>query len=221
MQAPLVDILYQDNHLFIVNKPAGILTQPSGTEQESLEQRAKDWIKIAYQKPGNVFLEAVHRLDKPVSGIVVFGRTSKALSRLGAFIRDRKTKKTYYALVEGCPAEQEGILQDYLVHGEHIAHIARQDDPQAKRARLSYQVIKKNNQTTLLAIKPETGRYHQIRAQLAHMGCPIMGDYKYGSQMSFAEGIGLHHGHLEIQHPTTLEWLLLEAPLPKTFAASQ
>src|SRR5215204_526225 len=124
--------LFEDNHLLVLNKPAGLLTQPSGTEQESLEQQAKAWIKIVYHKPGQVFLEAVHRLDKPVSGIVVFGKTSKALSRLNASIRDKQTKKLYYAWVEKRLSLSEGVLEHYLIHDDFQAQIVSADHPQAK-----------------------------------------------------------------------------------------
>lgn len=214
-----IDVLYEDNHLLVVNKPAGLLTQPSGTEQDSLERRAKLWIKEKYQKPGNVFLEAVHRLDKPASGIVVFGRTSKALTRLNAAIRDKRTQKIYYALVEGHPPAQEGILEDYIVHDEFHAQVVAKGSPEAKIARLSYKVIKQNKTTTLLEIELETGRYHQIRLQLSAIGCPIVGDLKYGSKRKLGfDAIALHHTRLQIPHPTQNNIMIFEAPLPTNFS---
>ncbi|WP_068471163.1 RluA family pseudouridine synthase [Candidatus Protochlamydia phocaeensis] len=217
MQAPF-PIIFEDNHLLVVNKPAGLLTQPSGTEQESVEQQAKAWLKVVRNKPGQVFLEAVHRLDKPVSGVVVFGKTSKALSRLNASIRAKQTKKLYYALVEGGPSASEGKLEHHLLHDDFFAQIVPAAHPQAKRASLFYRVIEQRGGLTLLEIELETGRYHQIRAQLAAIGCPIVGDDRYGSRLPFEKnGIALHHGCLQIPHPITQALCTFEAPLPASF----
>jgi 23S rRNA pseudouridine1911/1915/1917 synthase len=210
-------VLFEDNHLLVVNKPAGILTQPSGTAQENLEDQAKAWLKIVHDKPGNVFLGTVHRLDKPVSGVVIFGKTSKALSRLNASIRAKLTHKLYYALVEGNPPS-EGILENYVVHDDYHAEVAASDFPQAKLARLKYHVIEKRGDLTLLEIELETGRYHQIRLQFSHIGCPIAGDVKYGSRFPFEGRIALHHIKLEIPHPITGAICIFEAPLPPSFA---
>ncbi len=213
-----LNIIFEDNHLLVLDKPGGLLTQPSGTEQDSLEQRAKAWIKSTHQKPGRVFLEAVHRLDKPVSGIVVFSRTTKALTRLNAFIRNKETQKFYYALVEGCPYENEGVLEHYMIHDDFHAQIVFKDHPQAKLARLSYRIMQKNLTTTLLEVQLDTGRYHQIRLQLSAVGCPIVGDSKYGSTTFFKKGtIALHHFRLQIPHPITNEPLIFESPLPMSF----
>lgn len=213
-----INIIYEDNHLIAVNKPAGLLTQPSGTSQDSLEAQVKAWIKQAYNKPGNVFLEAVHRLDKPVSGIVLFGKTSKALSRLNASIREKKTKKLYVALVEHPPTKKEDWLEHYMVHDDYKAQIASQNNPEAKKARLHYKVIQENGDLARLEIELETGRYHQIRLQLSTINSPIVGDRKYGSSVSFLpEAIALHHSRLEIIHPVKNELLVLEAPIPEAF----
>jgi 23S rRNA pseudouridine1911/1915/1917 synthase len=213
-----VEVIYEDNHLLVVNKPAGILTQPSGTDQISLEQMAKNWLKEKYSKPGNVFLEAVHRLDKPVSGIVVFGKTSKALSRLNAFIRLKDTKKIYIAGVEGIPKEKKGLLENYLIHDEFCAQIVSSTHPQGKLARLSFQIMETKENSSLLEIELETGRYHQIRVQLAGIGCPIWGDKRYGSHRNFnVDTIALHHASLWLPHPITHEILILTAPLPIAF----
>lgn len=217
-----LNVLYEDNHLLVVNKPAGLLTQPSGTDQDSLEAQAKAWIKETYQKPGLVFLESVHRLDKPVSGIVVFGRTSKALSRLNASIRDKKTQKYYYALIQGkvpsSTGSSEGRLEHYMIHDEFRAQIADRKNPEAKLARLYYRVIQQTEHVSLLEIELDTGRYHQIRLQLSTIGCPIVGDVKYGSQLPFVgEGIALHHFKLRIPHPVKTDVMLFEAPLPPSF----
>lgn len=206
------EVLYEDNHLLVVNKPAGMLTQPTNHEQESLELICKEWLKAKYKKPGNVFLHALHRLDKPVSGIVVFARTSKALSRLQASMRDFNIKKTYYALVEKAPQPSQGTLEHYLVHDDHISSLSKKGDPKAKLARLHYRVKEKKESHFLLEIELETGRYHQIRAQLAAIGCPIVGDIKYGSKQTLPfKGIGLHHAFMQIPHPITGELLTFEA----------
>lgn len=209
----MIDVIYEDNHLLVVNKPAGILTQPSGTDQPSLEGQAKAWLKEKYQKQGNVFLEAVHRIDKPVSGIVLFAKTSKALSRLNVVIREKRTSKYYTALVEGIVTEEFAALEHYLVHDDHKAYVTTPKDPQGKMARLHYKVLKRHATTTLLEIKLETGRYHQIRAQLAAIGHPIVGDAKYGSTTKQPSGnIALHHTRLEIPHPITGNIHTFEAP---------
>lgn len=213
-QNPL-EVVYQDNHQLVVIKPAGLLTQPSGTDQPNLEALAKAWVKEHFNKPGNVFLEAVHRLDKPVSGLVLFGRTSKALTRLHESLREKKARKIYIALVEGCPGKPEGVLEHYLVHEEHHASVSISKDPKAKLSRLTYRVLKKSNGLSLLEIELDTGRYHQIRAQLAANGTPILGDLKYGSRQPFVPNvIALHHSRLEIPHPITGEMQVFEAPIP-------
>jgi len=211
--------LFEDNHLLVLCKTAGLLTQPSGTDQDSLETQAKTWLKAKYAKPGNVFLEAVHRLDKPASGVVVFAKTSKALSRLNQSIRDKNAKKDYYALVEGTPKELEGTLEHYLIHDDFKASVVAKSHPNAKASRLHYRVVEKKKEGTLLAIDLETGRYHQIRAQLSAIGCPIVGDRKYGSEKVLVqkEAIALHHIRLTIAHPVTKEPVTFEAPLPGYF----
>ncbi len=186
--------IFSDNHLLIVEKPPNIATQPD------LEEQAKAWVKQKYAKPGNVFLEPVHRLDKPASGLVLFARTSKALSRLHAQMRHRKIAKTYYALVSPLPSVPEGDLEHDLVHEDFRARIADRSDPRAKQALLHYRLL---NAEGLLEIALYTGRYHQIRAQLASIGAPIRGDRKYGSKAAWKEGIALHHARMEFAHPIT------------------
>lgn len=205
--------LFEDNHLLVLNKPAGLLTQPSGTDQDSLEQQAKAWLKETYHKPGNVFLEAVHRLDKPVSGIVVFGKTSKALTRLNAAMRAKQTRKLYWAWVEGAPPKDTDALHHFMLHDDFHARIVPATHPEAKAARLTYRVLQRHAQRTLVEIELETGRYHQIRLQLAAIGCPIWGDRKYGSTQFYeAEAIALHHRSLQMPHPTSHAALIFEAP---------
>lgn len=195
----LEEPLYEDNHILIVNKPAGLLTQPSGTTQDSLEARWKQWLKVKYNKPGNVFLEAIHRLDKPVSGIVVFAKTSKALSRL----KGAERKKIYVAQLESDPQEKEQTLKHHLVHDDYHARV----DPTGKLSILHYRVVGDKR----VEIELETGRYHQIRAQFAAIGCPIVGDMRYGSKTRLAgEAILLHHSQVELQHPVTGELLRVE-----------
>lgn len=215
----MIDILFEDNHLLILNKPSGIMTEPSGTEQESLQCQAKAYLKDKYQKPGNVYLGIVHRLDKPASGVVLFAKTSKALSRLNQATREKKYKKLYTALVEGKPSQSEMTLEHYLIHDDYKAKVASKNNPLAKRSVLHFKTLKTNQTTTLLEVLLETGRYHQIRAQLSSIGCPIVGDEKYGSKTAFINphGIALHHTRLEFLHPVTGEIIIVEAPLPTGF----
>ncbi len=209
-----LQILYEDNHLLVVNKPAGLLTQPSGTKQNNLEDLCKSYIKTKCKKTGAVFLEAVHRLDKPVSGVVVFARTSKALTRLHTAIREKNCQKTYIAAVEGVPTSLEGTLDDDIVHLSHAASVDA-NHPKAKNAVLHYKLIGHWEKGAILEIILETGRYHQIRIQLASMGCPIKGDFKYGSKIPFENDcIALHHARMEISHPVSGLPLLFESPCP-------
>lgn len=211
-----LEILYEDNHLIAVNKVAGLLTQPTEKENDSLEVQLKVWMKEKYHKPGNVFLGVVHRLDRPVSGIVLFAKTSKALSRLNASLRAHQLQKTYCALVEGQPSESSGTLEHYLKHDEYQAYVCDPQEEGAKLARLHYITLKQLGNTSLLQIILETGRYHQIRTQCAAMGCPIVGDQKYGSRQLLPGGmIALHHWRLQLEHPITKAVLQLEAPLPQ------
>lgn len=212
-----VEVLYVDNHLLVVNKPAGIATQPSPTSEESLELDCKHWIKERYQKPGNVFLHPIHRLDKPVSGIVLFARTSKALSRLNASMRQREMQKVYIAHVEGILTPLEGMLEHYLTHGDHYAHLSSPTSKEAKRACLNYVVKEHRDSTSIVEISLETGRYHQIRAQMAAIGHPVIGDVKYGSTRQMPEGtIALSHKNFSFPHPVSRDRLTfsIESALP-------
>jgi 23S rRNA pseudouridine1911/1915/1917 synthase len=201
-------ILFEDNHLIFVNKPAGLLTQPQDNCTDSLETSVKAYIKEKYQKTGNVFLHAVHRLDRVVSGIVLFAKTSKALSRLNASIREKDVEKCYIALCEGHFEKKSGTLEHYLVHDDYKAVVCSKGSPDAKLSILSYTVIEEKDASSLLKITLTTGRYHQIRCQLSASGHPIIGDKKYGSKKSF-EGdlIALHHYKMSINHPVTQERL--------------
>lgn len=198
------DIIFEDNHLLVLNKRAGLLTQDDSSSQESLEEIAKAWIKQRDQKKGNVFLHAIHRLDKPVSGLVLFAKTSKALSRLNQQLREDKTEKIYLAYVEGKDLPDQGTLIHYLIHGDHRAELTQESDPKGKKAILSYTVLKSGCQTTLVKIKLITGRYHQIRLQFSAISHPIVGDKKYGSKLNYVEdAIALHHTSFSIFHPIT------------------
>lgn len=196
-----MQVLYIDNHLCVVVKSPGIPTQPTLVEQ------AKAWIKRKYQKPGNVFLEPIHRLDQPVGGLVLLARTSKALSRLQEMMRNHQIQRTYYAWVEKPLKESDGILEHQLLHDDHIARVVTRG---GKLAKLSYRTLLIKKGRALLEIELETGRYHQIRAQLSAEKSPILGDQKYGSKIAWEdEGIALHHGKLGLIHPVTLklqEW---------------
>lgn len=209
-----IEILFLDNHLLAANKPAGLVTQPSDVHADSLEGRAKTWLKEEFAKPGEVFLEAVHRIDRPVSGVVLFARTSKALSRLNASQRSKDCTKTYLAIVDGEPPRQEGRLEDRLVHDSHRARV----HPDGKPAQLDYHVLASQKGRSLLRIDLLTGRYHQIRVQFAHAGWPIVGDTTYGSRATLPEGaIALHHWKLRIPHPVgERETCHFVAPVPGT-----
>jgi 23S rRNA pseudouridine1911/1915/1917 synthase len=198
-----------DNHLLLVDKPAGIPTQ------KGIDLVAKEWIKKKFEKPGNVFLEPVHRLDKPVSGLLLFARTSKALSRMQEAMRERSIQKTYYALVEGIPPIPEAVLENLLIHDSYHARVVEHQEKGAKEAKLFYRVLKTEEGLSFLEIELYTGRYHQIRAQLSFIGCPILGDAKYGSKRSYPlEGIALHHGRLSFPHPVSQEQLKFTSTPP-------
>lgn len=204
---------YVDNHLLLANKRAGLLTQPDGSGTPDLETELKAWVKEEYQKPGAVFLHAVHRLDKPVSGLVLFARTSKALSRLNTQVRNGQIKRFYLAEVEGIVSENEGRLEHFLRHGSHSAVLSTKSDPEAKLALLSYKVERRGEKTTLLRIELHTGRYHQIRAQCAAVRHPIVGDHRYGAR-GMGDVILLHCANLLFTHPVTQEELAFEAEKP-------
>lgn len=209
------DILYHDNHLLAVNKPAGLLTQPSGTERDNLEDRAKAYIKETRNKPGNVFLHAVHRLDQVVSGVVLFACTDKALSRLNADLRAHRFTKIYLATICGTPPQRAGSLRHFLTHDDYRATVTEEGAPGARECLLDYKILKQSGETSLLEIHLHTGRYHQIRAQLAAAGCPILGDEKYGSKVKLPDGgIALHHARLTVIQPVTKNELVIEAPPP-------
>lgn len=201
------NILYEDNHLLVALKPAGLAVQPDCIEQ------LKHILKKKYQKSGNVFLEPIHRLDKPVSGLILCAKSSKALSRLHALMRDRQIEKRYLALVSGEPPSPEAELRHFLVHDSHRARVVLPTHPEAKEALLRYRILEKKSNESLVEIDLMTGRYHQIRAQFGAIGCPIVGDAKYGSMHVWPhEGIALHHARLKLEHPVTHQELMFETP---------
>lgn len=216
MEAPL-DILLEDNHLLAVNKSAGELVQGDDTGDEPLVERCKKYIKAKYQKPGDVFLGVVHRLDRPVSGVVVFARTSKALERMNELFRDRQTKKTYFAVVRNKPRETSGTLVHWLVKNEKVNKVTAyaKENQNGQRSELSYRLVDENRGYFLLEVNPLTGRPHQIRVQLATMGCTIVGDLKYGDTLPNPDkSICLHARALSFVHPVKKETISVEAPLP-------
>lgn len=212
------EVVYEDNHLLVINKPAGWLVQGDETGDTPLVDWAKQYIKEKYGKPGDVYLAVIHRLDRPVSGLVLFGRTSKAAARLSAMFQERKNlTKTYWAIVERRPQTESGKLVHWLVKNAEKNKSRAFDHPtkQAKEARLTYSLVKSLKNYHLLEVELETGRHHQIRCQLAAIGCTIKGDLKYGAQRSGSEGsIYLHARKLEFLHPVTQKKITLLAPPP-------
>lgn len=211
-------VLYEDNHLIIVNKQAGEIVQGDKTGDTPLSDIVKDWLKEKHNKPGNVYLGVVHRLDRPVSGVVLFAKTSKALPRLNKmFAEHDKVNKTYWAIVQNCPKEMKGTLTHWLTRQEknNTARAYDREVPGSKKAVLDYEVIASGDRYHLLQIRLHTGRHHQIRCQLAKMGCPIKGDLKYGAPRSNADGsISLHARNLTLEHPVSHEEISVTAPVP-------
>lgn len=213
-----LEILYSDNHVLAVNKPAGLSTQVSDRHTESLEEFAREWVKKEFNKPGKVFLHTVHRLDRPVSGVVLFARTDKALSRLNASMREKKSEKIYLAAVSGRIAEESATLTHHHSHGNFKAKITAAPHKDSKPAVLHYERLGKSGELSLLLIRLETGRYHQIRAQLSFIGCPIAGDTKYGSKIKAdGERIALHHREISFIHPTLQEFTRVSAETPAVY----
>lgn len=212
-----MEVLYEDNHIIIVYKEAGEIVQGDKTGDEPLSEIVKRWIKDKYQKPGNVFLGIVHRLDRPVSGLVVFAKTSKALTRLNNMFRNGEVHKTYWAIVTRPPFEKEATLTDWLVRNErqNKSYAYNHQVPTSKKSILHYKVINQSERYTLLEINLMTGRHHQIRCQLSNMDCPIKGDLKYGAQRSNLDGsISLLSHRIEFIHPVSKENICVESPLP-------
>lgn len=210
-------VLYEDNHIIVVNKESGEIVQGDKTGDTPLSDIVKDYIKVKYQKPGNVFLGVVHRLDRPVSGAVVFARTSKALARLNEMFRKGEVHKTYWAIVKNKPKADAATLVSWIVRNEkqNKSYAYDHEVKDSKKAVLDYRLIASGDTYHILEIRLHTGRHHQIRCQLAAMGCPIKGDLKYGSQRSNADGsISLLSRHTEFLHPVSKQLIAVDAPLP-------
>ncbi len=213
------DILYEDNHLVGVNKPAGVLSQGDGSKRESLLDAVREYIRVKYQKPGNVFIGLVHRLDLPVTGAMIFARTSKAARRLHQEFLHKRTRKFYLALVQDKGALKTGwqLLEGYTLRKGDRTEITASPVKDAQSAILKYLKIAMHRDYSLLLIQLETGRKHQIRAQLAHEGYPVLGDRRYGSHAETGNAIALHACFLRFRHPVRDENITLTAPLPEVF----
>jgi len=210
-------VVYEDNHIIIVNKTASEIVQGDKTGDVPLSETVKQYLKEKYHKPGNVFIGVTHRLDRPVSGLVVFAKTSKALSRLNEMFKNSEVKKTYWAIVKQTPAETEGELVNYLVRNEkqNKSYAYDTEKPGSKKAILHYRLIARSDNYCLLEVDLKTGRHHQIRCQLAKMGCPIKGDLKYGFPRSNPDGsICLHARRVRFVHPVSKELIDVVAPVP-------
>lgn len=217
-----VKVIHEDNHLLAINKPVGLLSQGDATGDPTALDLGKLYIKMRYDKPGAVFLGSFHRLDRPVSGVLVMARTSKALTRMNKLFQGRKVKKTYLALTRKKPAGESGALKHYLLKDKEknvtkaYDQVGRRTSA-AKESKLEWKLLAMIDHYYLLEITPLTGRSHQIRAQLSAVGCPIVGDMKYGSRQKVDDrSIGLHCRKMEFEHPTTKETIKVEAEMPST-----
>jgi len=212
-----LQILYEDNHILVINKQVGDIVQGDKTGDKPLSEVVKEYLKDKYNKPGKVFLGVVHRLDRPTSGIVIFSKTSKALVRLNKMLREKTINKTYWAIIKNKPETEIDTLVHYLKKNpkNNKSTAYKNETEGAKKAVLHYKIIKELNTYYLLEIDLETGRHHQIRCQLANIGCPIKGDLKYGFDRSNKNGgIHLHARKIEFVHPVSKEIVRIEAPLP-------
>lgn len=213
-----MQVVYEDNHIIIVSKESGEIVQGDKTGDIPLSETVKAYIKEKYAKPGAVFLGVVHRLDRPVSGLVVFARTSKALSRLNDMFRNGEVHKTYWAIVQQRPDHEEGTLENWLVRNEkqNKSYAYQREVPNSKKAILKYRMIGQSERYYLLEVNLLTGRHHQIRCQLADMGCPIKGDLKYGAKRSNPDGsISLLAHRVEFIHPVSKQHIVVESPIPE------
>jgi 23S rRNA pseudouridine1911/1915/1917 synthase len=215
-----IAFLHEDNHCIVVDKPAGLLTQPDRTGDPTVLDGVAAEVRRRHHKTGNVFLAVAHRLDRPVSGALLVARTSKAASRLTEQFRTGRVEKTYLAIVEKPPAAAAGTLEHYLVkdHATNRVRVARAGEPDARLARLHYHCRQSSGGPTLLEVRLDTGRAHQIRVQLAAIGCVIVGDLRYGASRGLGERIALHSHRLAFDHPTRPERIVVEAPQPEDWA---
>ena len=212
-----MEVVYEDNHIIIVNKAVGEIVQGDKTGDEPLVETLKRWLKEKYNKPGNVFCGVTHRIDRPVSGLVVFAKTSKGLSRMNELFREGKVKKTYWAIVKNRPPKDEDTLTHYITTNERINKSRTWDTPKpdSVKAVLKYRVLAHGDNYLLLEVNLLTGRKHQIRVQLSAIGCPIKGDLKYGAQRSNPDGgISLQSHRIEFVHPVSGEQIDVTAPIP-------
>ncbi len=211
-----IEVLYEDNHIIVVNKRSGDLVQPDPQGTPGLEQAVKEYLRVKYNKPGEAFLGVVHRIDRPVSGAVLFAKTSKALSRLNEQLRNGGFNKQYLAIVENKPQKSEDMLTGYISRNTKInkSFVTREEKRDSKLAKLKYRLAAASENYFLLSVELLTGRHHQIRAQLSTMGCSIRGDVKYGARRSLPNGgISLHSYSLEFVHPVTKEKIKVTAPV--------
>lgn len=212
-----MEVVYEDNHLIAVNKTCREIVQGDKTGDTPLSEILKAWLKEKYAKPGNVFVGVAHRLDRPVSGLVLFAKTSKALARLNEMFRTGDIKKTYWAIVKNSPPTEEGTLEHWLVRNEkqNKSYAYTEEKPNSKKAILHYKLLARSDNYYLLEVDLKTGRHHQIRCQLAKMGCPIKGDLKYGSERSNKDGgISLHARKAQFIHPVSKEPVEIVASVP-------
>lgn len=216
----VIPILYEDNHLLVVEKPPGIPSQEDDTKAKDMLTLLKEDIKQRFNKPGNVYLGLVHRLDQPVGGAMLFAKTSKAASRMSEAVRSRQFSKTYMCIVIGHVMQDEQVLTHYISKDARHNKVTVYNQPagEAKKAVLTYKKIASHNQLTLIAVQLETGRPHQIRAQMAHIGHPLLGDTKYGSIRSYHHTICLWSTSIGVTHPTTKEFMQFTSTPPKTEA---
>lgn len=217
MTIPDIDVLFEDNHLLAVWKPAGMLTMGDDTGDVTMVDAAREYLRVKYNKPGNVYVGVVHRLDRPVSGVLLLARTSKAASRLSDQFRRNAVRKTYRAIVEGHSPVAEAELTDWLLKDKqtNVVSVVDQNVQGAQKCVLRYRVAEKQNSVSQLDVEPQTGRSHQIRVQLAECGLPIVGDGKYGSTIRKGGRISLHAVSLEFEHPTQKQPLKVVAPIPE------
>ena len=210
-------VLYEDNHLIIVNKASSEIVQGDKTGDKPMSEMVKDYLREKYNKPGNIFCGVTHRLDRPTSGVVIFAKTSKALTRLNKLFKDDEVEKVYWAIVQNRPPKKEDILTHFLIKNERINKSTAFDSekPNTKKAILNYSLIAQSENYFLLRVNLETGRHHQIRVQLSQIGCPVKGDLKYGAKRSNKDGsISLHARSVSFIHPVSQQKIEVVAPVP-------